>query len=255
MARMTDAISASFVALVARSLVFNVAFYLNLLLHMLVAIPTFVLPQPIMVQISRSWGATSLWLLRTICGIKVEWHGREKIPPGPLLVAAKHQSAWETFALLPLFPNPTAIVKRELFRIPLFGWCMWKCGMIGIDRSSGRDALTEMVGRTRAALAGGRQVIIFPEGTRRAPGAAPDYKLGIVQLYAALDAPCLPIALNSGLFWPRRRFVRYPGTVRVEILDPLPPNLPKREFFARLRHDIETATARLVAQGERGVAA
>ncbi|MBV8513113.1 MAG: 1-acyl-sn-glycerol-3-phosphate acyltransferase [Xanthobacteraceae bacterium] len=252
---MPNAISASFVALVARSLLFNVAFYLNLFLHMLVAIPTFVLPQPIMVQISRSWGATSLWLLRTICGIKVEWHGREKIPPGPLLVAAKHQSAWETFALLPLFPNPTAIVKRELFRIPLFGWCMWKCGMIGIDRSSGRDALTGMVGRTRAALARGRQVIIFPEGTRRAPGAAPDYKLGIVQLYAGLDAPCLPIALNSGLFWPRRRFVRYPGTVRVEILDPLPPHLPKREFFARLRHDIETATARLVAQGERDVAA
>jgi len=252
---MTNAMSASFVALVARSLLFNVAFYLNLLLHMLVAIPTFVLPQPIMVKISRSWGATSLWLLRTICGIKVEWHGREKIPPGALLVAAKHQSAWETFALLPLFPNPTAIVKRELLRIPLFGWCMWKCGMIGIDRSSGRDALTGMVGRTRAALAHGRQVIIFPEGTRRPPGAAPDYKLGIVQLYAALDAPCLPIALNSGLFWPRRRFVRYPGTVRVEILDPLPPHLPKREFFARLRHDIETATARLVAQGERDVAA
>jgi 1-acyl-sn-glycerol-3-phosphate acyltransferase len=112
-----------------------------------------------------------------------------------------------------------------------------------------------MVERTRAALARGRQVIIFPEGTRRPPGAAPDYKLGIVQLYAALDAPCLPIALNSGLFWPRRRFVRYPGTVRVEILDPLPPHLPKREFFARLRHDIETATARLVAQGERDVAA
>jgi 1-acyl-sn-glycerol-3-phosphate acyltransferase len=252
---MTKPTSASFVALVARSLLFNVAFYLNLLLHMLVAIPTFVLPQPLMVQISRSWGATSLWLLRTICGIKVEWHGREKIPPGALLVAAKHQSAWETFALLALFPNPTAIVKRELFRIPLFGWCMWKCGMIGIDRSSGRDALTGMVERTRAALAQKRQVIIFPEGTRRPPGAAPDYKLGIVQLYAALDAPCLPIALNSGLFWARRRFVRYPGTVRVEILDPLPPHLPKREFFARLRHDIETATARLVAQGERDVAA
>jgi 1-acyl-sn-glycerol-3-phosphate acyltransferase len=247
--------SASFAALVARSLLFNVAFYLNLLLHMLVAIPTFVLPQPIMVQISRSWGATSLWLLRTICGIKVEWHGREKIPPGPLLVAAKHQSAWETFALLPLFPSPTAIVKRELLHIPLFGWCMWKCGMIGIDRSSGRDALAGMVERTRAALARGRQVIIFPEGTRRPPGAAPDYKLGIVQLYAALDAPCLPVALNSGLFWARRGFVRYPGTVRVEILDPLPPHLPKREFFARLRHDIETATARLVAQGERDVAA
>jgi 1-acyl-sn-glycerol-3-phosphate acyltransferase len=242
-------------ALVARSLLFNAAFYLNLLVHMLVALPTFLLPQWITVQISRSWGATSLWLLRTICGINVEWHGREKIPEGPLLVAAKHQSAWETFALLPLFASPTAIVKRELAWIPLFGWCMWKCGMIFVDRSAGRDALAGLIKSTRLALAQGRQIIIFPEGTRRPPGAAPDYKLGIVQLYAAAEAPCLPIALNSGLFWPRRKLVRYPGTIRVEILDPLPPKLPKREFFARLRHDIETATARLLAEGEHDVAA
>ena len=250
--------------LVARSLVFNAAFYLNLGLHMTVAIPTFVLPAWIMVQISRSWGATSLWLLRVICGIKVEWHGLEKIPKGAFLVAAKHQSAWETFALLPLFPMPTAswihdvksaLVKRELLRIPWFGWHLWKCGMIAVDRSAGRDALAGLIVRTRAALANGRQVIIFPEGTRRPPGAEPDYKLGIVQLYAAVGAPCLPIALNSGLFWPRRKLVRYPGTVRVQILDPLPANLPRREFFARLRHDIEAATARLVAEGERDLAA
>jgi 1-acyl-sn-glycerol-3-phosphate acyltransferase len=252
---MTNRSSGSHAALVARSLLFNAAFYLNLLIHMLVAVPTFVLPQRVMVQISRSWGATSLWLLRVICGIKVEWHGREKIPKGAFLVAAKHQSAWETFALLPLFPYPTAIVKRELLPIPLFGWCMWKCGMIFVDRGAGRDALAGLVERTRAALALGRQVIIFPEGTRRAPGAEPDYKLGIAQLYAAVAAPCVPIALNSGLFWPRRQLVRYPGTVRVEILDPLPAKLPKREFFARLRHDIETATARLVAEGERDLAA
>jgi 1-acyl-sn-glycerol-3-phosphate acyltransferase len=247
---MAPAPSASHVVLIARSLLFNAAFYLNLLIHMLVAIPTFVLPEWFMVQIARSWGRTSLWLLRAICGIRVEWHGLEKIPKGAFLVAAKHQSAWETFALLPLFPCPSTIVKRELMWIPLFGWCLWKCGMIGVDRGAGRDALGDLVRRTRAALARGRQVIIFPEGTRRAPGAAPDYKLGIVQLYAAVEAPCLPLALNSGLFWPRRRLLRYPGTVRVEILDPLPAKLPKREFFARLRHDIETATARLVAEGD-----
>ncbi len=247
--------SESHPVLVARSLLFNAAFYLNLLIHILVAVPTFVLPRRLTVEISRSWGATSLWLLRVICGIKVEWHGRDKIPKGAFLVAAKHQSAWETFALLPLFPNPTAMVKRELFRIPLFGWCLWKCGMIAVDRSAGREAITRLITATREALAQGRQIIIFPEGTRRPPGAAPDYKLGIVQVYAAVDAPCLPIALNSGLFWPRRKLLRFPGTVRVEILDPLPPGLPKREFFARLRHDIETATAKLVAEGERDVAA
>ena len=127
--------------------------------------------------------------------------------------------------------------------------------MIAVDRSAGREAITRLITATREALAQGRQIIIFPEGTRRPPGAAPDYKLGIVQVYAAVDAPCLPIALNSGLFWPRRKLLRFPGTVRVEILDPLPPGLPKREFFARLRHDIETATAKLVAEGERDVAA
>src|SRR5262245_18257482 len=110
--------------LVARSLLFNAAFYANLLIHMLVALPTFVLPQCITVQISRSWGATSLWLVGAICGIRVAWHGREKIPRGPLLVASKHPSAWETFALLPLFSSPTAIAKRELLWLPLFGWCM-----------------------------------------------------------------------------------------------------------------------------------
>ena len=171
--------------------------------------------------------------------------GREKIPHGALLVASKHQSAWDTFALLPLFSYPTYVLKRELTWIPFFGWCLMKTGMIPLDRGAGKEAMASLIARMRAALAHGRQVIVFPEGTRRPPDAAPDYKLGIVQLYSNCGVPCLPVALNSGMFWPRRNFLRYPGTIMVEFLPPIPAGLPRAAFFRRLQEDIETATKRL----------
>jgi 1-acyl-sn-glycerol-3-phosphate acyltransferase len=241
--------------LVLRSLLFNALFYLNLVALMITALPAFVLPRRIVVEIAKQWGRNSLWLLRVICGVKVEYRGRDKIPPGPLLVAAKHQSTWDTFALLHLFADPTFIIKRELMWIPMFGWCSWKAGMIPVDRGAGKTALADMAKRARAALLERRQIVIFPEGTRRAPGAEPKYKVGIAQLYGEGVAPCLPIALNSGLFWPRRRFLRYPGTVVVDILDPIPPGLERGAFFTRLEDEIETATARLVAEGRQELAA
>ena len=178
----------------------------------------------------------------------------EKIPPGALLVASKHQSVWETFALLPLFDDPAYIFKRELMWIPIFGWYAWKADMIPVDRNARGGALAGMIERVRDELARGRQIIIFPEGTRTAPGAPPAYKQGVTRLYAAADVPCLPIALNSGLFWPRRKFMRYPGTIRLEVLDPIPPGLDPEMFAARLERDIETATARLIAEGEQELA-
>jgi 1-acyl-sn-glycerol-3-phosphate acyltransferase len=173
----------------------------------------------------------------------------EKIPPGPLIVASKHQSSWETFALLTLFADPTFIVKRELMWIPWFGWYIWKARMIPVDRGAGTQALVLMTEKARVELQHDRQLVIFPEGTRRAIGAEPAYKFGVAHLYAEIGVPCLPVALNSGLAWPRRKFLRYPGTVRVEILDPIPPGIARGEFFQRLRSDIEQATARLVAAG------
>ena len=189
-----------------------------------------------------------------VCGTTVEFRGLEKIPPGALLVASKHQSLWETFALFTLFADPAYIMKRELMWIPFFGWYTWKAGMIPVDRGKGAQALADMNERARRELARDRQIIIFPEGTRRPPGAEPRYKYGIVHLYAETGVPCLPIALNSGLFWPRRSLRRYPGTIRVEVLDPIPPGLDKEEFFERLQQTIEAATARLVAEGERELA-
>jgi 1-acyl-sn-glycerol-3-phosphate acyltransferase len=233
-----------------RSIAFNVLFYLNTIVYLLIALPTFFMPYRAIIAVAKSWGRTNLVLLRALAGIDYEMRGSEKIPPGPLIVAAKHQSAWETFALLSLFDNPLFIVKRELEWIPIFGWLMIKGRMVPIDRSAGSQALIAMTGRAKVELAAGRQLIIFPEGTRRPAGAEPRYKLGVAHLYAATGMPCLPVALNSGLFWPRRSIRRLPGTVLVEILDPVVPGLDKDVFFKRLQSDIEAATARLIAESQ-----
>ena len=233
-----------------RSILFNALFYLNTLVYLIVALPTFFMPYRAIIAVARSWARTNLALLRVVAGIDYEVRGREKIPPGPIIVAAKHQSAWETFALLPLFDNPTFILKRELQWIPIFGWLTIKGRMVPVDRSKGSAALIAMTERARKELADGRQLIIFPEGTRRPAGAEPRYKFGVAHLYVAEGVPCVPIALNSGLFWPRRSIRRLPGTVLVEVLDPILPGLSRDEFIARLQDEIEPATARLIAEAK-----
>jgi 1-acyl-sn-glycerol-3-phosphate acyltransferase len=239
-------VSRSF-AVVLRSLIFNALFYLNLILHMVLALPALAMPHRAHLACVRSYGRTSLWLLRVICGTKVEWRGLDRLPHGACIVACKHQSAWETFALYAALDDPTYILKRELMWIPLFGWHMWKSGLIPVDRGAGLAALARMTTRARKALADGRQIVIFPEGTRRAPGAEPSYKPGVAYLYGKAGVPCVPLALNSGLYWPRRSLLRYPGTIVAEILEPIPPGLDREVFFARLQETIETATARLIA--------
>jgi 1-acyl-sn-glycerol-3-phosphate acyltransferase len=233
----------------ARSLVFNALFYLNTLLWLILALPTFFMPYRAILWVAKTWGRINLVLLRVVVGLKYEIRGREKIPPGALIVAAKHQSAWETFALLPLFDNPLFIVKRELMWIPVFGWLMRKGRMVPVDRSAGARALNRMIEGARVELGRSRQLIIFPEGTRRPAGAEPRYKPGVALLYAKQGVPCLPVALNSGLFWPRRSIMLRPGTVVVEILDPIAPGLDRETFFQRLRSEIESATARLLIEG------
>jgi 1-acyl-sn-glycerol-3-phosphate acyltransferase len=237
--------------LMIRSIIFNILFYLNLFAQLIAALPTLLMPRWGILAVGRFWARTNLWLLRTVCGLDADFHGLDKIPPGPLLVAAKHQSMWETFALLLILPDPAYIMKRELMWIPFFGWYAWKAGMIAVDRGRGSQALVDMNASARRELARNRQIIIFPEGTRRSPGAEPRYKYGVAHLYAEMGVPCLPIALNSGLFWPRRSIRRYPGTVRVEVLDLIPPGLGKEAFFERLQRAVEAATARLVAIGRR----
>jgi len=240
-------------SLLARSLLFNALFYVNLIVRMIVALPTLALPYAFLLGALRGYAASSLWLLRVVCGVGVEWRGRQKLPTSAYIVACKHQSLWETFALFALLPDPTFVLKRELIWIPVFGWLVRKARMIPIDRGSRAMALARMAALAREELARGRQIVIFPEGTRRPPGAAPHYLPGVAYLYAETGLPCVPVALNSGLFWPRRSLRRYPGAVLVEVLDPIPPGLDKRAFLTRLRAVLEDATTRLVREsGSQG---
>jgi len=236
--------------IILRSLVFNALFYVNTALWLIAALPTFFMPYRAIIEVAKAWGRFNRALTRMVAGIDYEIRGAEKIPRGPVIVAAKHQSAWETFALLSLFDNPTFIIKRELQWIPIFGWFTIKGRMVPVQRGAGSQALNNMIERARIELSRNRQLVIFPEGTRRAPGAEPRYKYGVAQLYAAEGVPCIPIALNSGLFWSRRSLRRNPGTVLVEVLDPILPGLDKDAFLERLKSEIETATARLIAESQ-----
>ena len=234
------------VSIFLRSLVYNVLFYVMLVFWNIVAIPTFLMPRRAFMAVAKTWARSSVWLMRVICNTRLEVRGLEKIPQGPLIVASKHQSMWETFALMQFFDAPLFIYKRELAWIPFFGWYLMKSGMIGVDRSGGMRSLMDMARRAPKEIRSGRQLIIFPEGTRTPVGAPPDYMTGVGQIYASSGVPCLPVALNSGLFWPRRTFMRYPGTLVVEVLDPLPAGLTRKEFIVRIATVIEAATNRLV---------
>lgn len=231
-----------------RSLLFNILFYVTSTLFVVLGSPLFFAPRRWAMAALAIHGRFELWLLKVVCGIKLEVRGAEKLPQGACLVAAKHQSAWETFGLIPLLRDPAVLMKRELFWIPFHGWFSHKFGMIPVDRDKGPAALRRMVREAKLRIAQGREIIIFPEGTRRAPGAPPDYKTGVVLLYEALEIPCVPLALNSGAFWPRRSLSLRPGTIVVEFLDPIPPGLPKAEFVERLIGSIETASARLLVE-------
>jgi 1-acyl-sn-glycerol-3-phosphate acyltransferase len=238
-----------------RSLIFFVVFYLNTAIILLLGSPLLFGPRSWAMAGLRFHAETSMWWLCVICGTRVEVRGRENLPPGPALVAAKHQSAWDTFGLVPITRDPAIVMKEELLKLPLYGWFSRKFEMIPIKRETGPSALRLMARETAKRVADGRDILIFPEGTRRAPGAPPAYQPGIALLYAELGIPCVPIALNSGLFWPRRSIRRKPGTIVVEFLEPIPPGLPRKAFMALLEERIETATARLTDIAPRQAAA
>jgi 1-acyl-sn-glycerol-3-phosphate acyltransferase len=234
-----------------RSAVFNLAFYLVTALMMLLGIWLLVGPRSWAMQGLRLHGLVCLWLLRVICGTRYEVRGRGNIPDGPCLVVAKHQSAWDTFALVPLFRDPAIVLKAELTRIPLYGWFCIKFEHILVRRDRAAVALKAMLADARARSEAGREVVIFAEGTRRAPGAEPDYKPGYAALYDALDVPLVPLALNSGLYWPRKSLIRWPGTIVVEILPPVAPGKPRPELRREVEAAIEAASWRLIAEAAR----
>jgi 1-acyl-sn-glycerol-3-phosphate acyltransferase len=237
-----------------RSLIFNVLFYVTLALFLVLGSWLFVCPRIWAIRGLQAWARASIWLLRVVVGLRMEVRGAEHLPQGAALVAGKHQSAWETFALLPLLNDPCMVLKRELTFIPLFGWFALKFRMIAVERSAGTAALKTMIARGKREIAEGRQIVIMPEGTRKGPDDAPDYKPGAAALYGALAVPCVPFGLNAGLYWPRRKFLRWPGSIIIEFLPAIPAGLPRKDFQARLETAIENSTRALVAEGRKAQA-
>ena len=215
-----------------RSLVFNVAFYVNIIVLMILGLPVVLLRPPRRLRPGAALGRSSLWLLEKICGLSVEFRGLENIPQGGYIIAAKHQSFLETFALLDYAPDFAIILKRQLVFDPAFRALSGRRrGRSPSTASRGRRALTQIVAAgARRSSRDGRQIIIYPEGTRRPPGAPPRYKFGVAALYADTGAPCLPVAFNTGLYWGRRSFHRRPGVAVIEYLPPIPPGLDRDAF-------------------------
>jgi 1-acyl-sn-glycerol-3-phosphate acyltransferase len=230
-----------------RSLVFQALFWGWTAFLAFLFLPLVVLPRGVIVGCGSWWSRSVLWLLRCVVGLNHRIEGRGNVPAGPVLWAIKHQSAWDTLIVPVLIDDPVVVLKRELLWIPLYGWLARRHGMIGIDRNSGARALRAMVAAAERAIAAGRSIVVFPEGTRTPPGERRPYHSGIAALYTRLGVPVVPVALNSGLFWGRRAFTRKPGTITLRILPPIPPGLDRRTFMARLEHAIETESKALVA--------
>jgi 1-acyl-sn-glycerol-3-phosphate acyltransferase len=233
-----------------RAVLFHLLFYGWTLIYAVFAVPFLLAPRPAALAVGRAWNRGAMEIVKHVAGIRYEVTGRENIPARPAVIAAKHQSAFETLALPLILFDPAFVVKRELFWIPIFGWYLARLGNIGIDRAAGPSALRAIVRRAKSVLAGGRHVIIFPEGTRVAPGARRPYGPGVAALYTMLDVPVVPVALNSGLFWERRRFGKRAGTVTIEFLPAIAPGLERPAFMAELERRIETAALRLAAGGQ-----
>lgn len=235
--------------IVLRSTLFNVCFVLWFCLTAVLLLPVTLLPR------AAAWWVVDLWvhgvlvLLRVICNIRFDMRGRENLPKGGFILAAKHQSAFETMALHVLAPRPAFIFKRELLFVPVFGYYLWRFQQIAVTRGAGQKAMKSVGRAALPVLAQGRAVIIFPQGTRTDPGAHRPYRSGVQHLARLSGAPVVPLALNSGLFWGRNAFLKYPGTVVFEVLPPLTVSPEARgPFMAALEESIETATARLEAE-------
>ncbi len=235
-----------------RSIFFNTVFYANLILRMIVLSPVyFLMPRKKAFSIPKNWALSCHWLMERIVGTTFEIVGLENIPKGGYILAPKHQSFWDTFALLPWLDDPVYILKRELMWIPLFGWYAKKQRMIPVDRGARGKVMAAVMERAKQEMRNGRQLIIYPEGTRRPPGAEPLYKYGIARIYRDLQVAVVPVAMHPGIFWPRRKFMRYPGHFKVRILPPIEPGLDPDAFFETLIAQLEKASDELLLETVR----
>lgn len=229
-----------------RALAFNIAWIAATVAIGTIGLPLLLAPRRLAMAYGRLWARCVLGLLGGIVGLRGEVRGRANLPVGPCIVAMKHQSMWDTLMLPVVFDDPAVVIKRELLLVPFYGWYAARAGSIFVDRKGGAGALRRMIAAAKTAAAERRPIVIFPQGTRTAPGdASVPYQPGAAALYQGLNLPLVPAAVNSGLYWGRRRFLKRPGTAVISFLPPIAPGLPRRAVMAELESRIEAATAAL----------
>ena len=233
----------------ARAFAFNFAFFAWTAILGTIGLPFLFTPRRATMRFGRFWAASVLVLLKLIVGLEHQIRGLERVPRGGCIIAMKHQSAWDALALPVVLGDPAVVVKRELLLLPFYGWYAARAGSIAIDRKAGAGALRRMLARARPVAAAGRPIVIFPEGTRVAPGERRAYQPGVAALYQALALPLVPAAVNSALYWGRRSFVKRRGRIILEFLEPIPPGRTRPRLMAELERRVETATAALLREG------
>jgi 1-acyl-sn-glycerol-3-phosphate acyltransferase len=234
-----------------RSILFSIFFYLGTIVAVFLALPAAWMGRRPLVAVTHGWARWHRLCARYLLGIRSVVEGQ--LPAGPVLVAAKHQSMYETIEMLLVLNEPAVVMKRELTDLPGWGLTARRYGVIPVDREGGAAALRRMLKAAREASAAGRSIVIFPEGTRVPSGEQPPLQPGFAGLYAALKLPVVPLALDSGRLWPRRAFVKRPGLVTLRFGDPLPPGLPRGAIEERV-HGAINALERAAAGGEAEVA-
>lgn len=234
--------------LLLRSLAFNIAFFAWAFVSAILFIPFFIIPTSTVQKVGTPWAKVCLWFARVFCGITYEIRGREYMQPSAVIYASKHQSAWDTIIFHALFSRLSFVLKKELLKLPFWGWYLWRMKMIAINRAAGASSIKQLARDGKAVIAANRPIVIFPEGTRTKPGATPIYHPGVIALYNQLAVPVVPVALNSGVYWGKNAFFKTPGKIILEFLPPIPPGLPKQEFMARLQNAIETASQKLLLE-------
>jgi 1-acyl-sn-glycerol-3-phosphate acyltransferase len=236
-----------------RSIIFNIAFYINLIGLMIIFTPYYFLaPRHKAWFVPKLWAKINHWLLEKIVGCRYEIEGLEHIKHQACIIAPKHQSFWDAYAFVPFIPDSIYILKRELMWIPLFGWYVGKMKMIPVHRGSRSVALKSIIRGAAPGIAENRQIMIYPEGTRRSPGDEPSYKYGIAFLYKELKLPVIPIAHVAGLYWPRRKFLRYPGVIKCRVLPAIQPGLSTEEFLKELERVTESACDEFLIEAATG---
>lgn len=229
-----------------RSAVFTVFLYLSILVAGVLYTPFLLGPRRFANRLIALWARIAARAFQVLCGVTIEVRGAEKLPKGAALIAAKHQGMLDVIVPFLVLEDPCFVLKKELMVLPFLGWMAWKARMIPVDREAHAKALKKLVADSRDRLKDARQLVIFPEGTRTEPGAPGEYKPGVAALYRDLEIDCWPIATNSGQCWPAHGFMKRPGKVVFEVLDPIPAGLKRAQFMSELETRIETASTALL---------